>query len=307
MTMQRNVRETRRTIVKMSKRVVIGAVITSVAVAASSGAALAAPEADSIATDAGPSHVVAHGQIAGKVNPQVMQLTAGAYYRHVFTRDEARGEDTAYLQAGGALTVNPAYIAPQAHAEWRPARLFALRTEYETLSFTGHARGMLTFDAKDASFGESALDAATGSTGIGHKLQLSPMFHNQLGPVHIRNRTDIAYYRYVGDGPYFYELQHDTLIAKGDVILDGRTDVLVEAWRGGRDASLFLGPSYAMTRAFRTEIQRQRLGGSVTFTPSDAWGPIARPTFFAEAGVNVQDTNREGQAFAAFGVRAEMR
>lgn len=51
---------------------------------------------------------------------------------------------------------------------------------------------------------------------------------------------------------------------------------------------------------------RQRLGGSVAFTPSDRWGMMERPTIGLEAGVNLVDENREGRPFAMFGFAAEM-
>jgi len=265
-------------------------------------------EPDAAPGPAGPkTRFESHAAMKGRANPQMVEVNADATFHYVISRDERRLTEKAYFQAGGGATATSAYVGPNVHVEWSPAPLFTLRGEYQLYGFTGQSRSLLSFLNPDAPFGEAILENREAKSGWGHKLTLAPSFHARFGPVHIRNNPTVSYYRLLGANEYTYEIEHDTLVAKDDVVINSRTQVGFELWRGGRDASFEIGPVYTMTRAMRTEVQRQRIGGAFAFTPVDSIGPIGRPSIFAEVGGNAEDRNREGEAYASFGIRADFR
>lgn len=265
------------------------------------------PDADRASPNAAHSRVFGSGTVAGIVNPAGIQLDATVQYRGVLSTDERTGAEKSYLQVGGGFKLNPVYVGHSVHGEWSPAQFLSLRTEYELLGFPGTTRGLLSFSDKGAAFGESELSGGDAHSGVMHKAMLAPTLQSKFGPVILRNKSHVAYYHASTVGPYFYEPGHDTLIAKDDVVIQGRTELLLLAWRGGREAGLVFGPVYEMTRAIRTEVSRQRLGGMVAMTVADRIGGFYRPGFFVEVGGNLEDRNREHQAYASFGIKMDMQ
>ncbi len=253
------------------------------------------------------SRATAYAGAGGQANPPGVFVGAGASYRRVLSRGASPRDERAYAEGGAALTATPAFVAPALHGQWSPAPFFSLRAEYELLAFLGTTRGVVSLDSSDASFGARSLDALPVESGVGHKLQLSPTLYARIGPALFQSRLDAAYYRYGGRGPVFYEVQHDTLVTRGDVVLDSRTDVAFTLWHAAGEPRLLAGPSYDFTRALGTGVQRQRAGGVIVIKAGDAWGGLQRPTIFVDVGVNAQDRNRDGQLFAALGLRSELR
>lgn len=253
------------------------------------------------------SRFIGEAEAAGRVNPSVVEVSAGLFYRYVISRDEARLREKHYIQAGAGLSVQSAYAAPSVHVEWSPLPPLKLRAEYQMLGFTGEGRGLIALPSKDSPFGEHVLDHAPRASGIAHKAALSNKFNMQFWRIALRGRNELAFYHFNPTDSYFYDVQHDTVVKRNDVVMNGRTEVLFEAWRGGREASLYIGPHYEMTRAIRTDIARQRVGGGFTFIPVDSAGPMYRPAIYADVGGNVDDTNRQGEAYASFGIRTELQ
>jgi hypothetical protein len=248
-----------------------------------------------------------HAGAGGQVNPPGVFFGAGATYRRVLSRGVAPRDERAYVEGGAALAATPSFVAPALHGQWSPAPFFSLRAEYELLLFPGTTRGLVSLDSSSASFGAPTLDALPVESGVGHKLQLSPTLYARIGPALLQSRLDAAYYRYGGRGPVLYEVEHDTLVRRGDVVLDSRTDIVFTLWQAAGEPRLLAGPSYDVTRALGTEVQRQRAGGVLVVKTGDGWGLLRRPTIFVEVGVNAQDRNRDGQPFAALGLRSELR
>lgn len=253
------------------------------------------------------SRLFGTASLGGVVNPVGMQLDAGLQLRAVFSTDERTGWEKSWAQTGGAIRLNPVYVGHAVHGEWQPAQMFSVRAEYELLAFPGTTRGLVSFAEKTAAFGDDVLQNADARAGLMHKVMVAPTFTTKLGPVILRNRSHAAYYHANADGPYFYEPSHDTLVAKDDVVVQGRTELLVLAWSGGRDAAFLLGPVFEMTHAIRTETGRQRLGGMTALAFAETLGAFRRPSLFAEVGGNLQDRNREHQAYATFGFKLEMQ
>lgn len=253
------------------------------------------------------SRATAYAGAGGQVSPAGVFVGAGAGYRHVLSRGPSPRDEHAYVEGGAGLTATPSFVAPAVHGQWSPAPFFSLRAEYELLAFLGTTRGIVSLDSSDAGFGARTLDALPVESGVGHKLQLSPTLYARTGRVLFQSRLDAAHYRHGGRGPVFYEVQHDTLVRRGDVVLSSRTDVLFALWQAGGEPRVLAGPSYDFTRALGTEVQRQRTSGLLVIKTSDAWGLLQRPTIFVDVGVNAQDRNRDGQLFAALGLRSELR
>lgn len=249
-----------------------------------------------------------HADLLGRHNPVGLMLMAGGYRRWPIRTAPETGATLAYLQAGLSAGVNPAYGQLSAHVEWMPAPFLRLRAVYDLFGYFGANGALLSFPSADAPFGDDELDARSGTeeSGTGHRFSLQPVLRFRIGPVILRNRTELAYHRFDGAGPYFYEWAYDTLLRDGDVLLDTRTQVFVEAWKGTGAAALFAGPFHQFTRAFDAGLDRQRVGGLVHYVPTQRLWSLDRPRFFARVGVNVRDRNREGEVFALFGLGIDL-
>lgn len=247
-----------------------------------------------------PSRLVAQTEMSGRVNPPSIAIFGGAYYRHVIT------EQRAYVQAGGGLAATPAYVAPQVHVEWMPHPIITLRAAYDLIGFTGADRGLVGYDTRESDFSESALADAEARTGAAHKASFGWTMRSMFGPLLLRGRSNISYFHTIGDERFFYQPDHDTLVKSDDLVLTSRTDILYAAWRAGSEAGLFIGPGAETQYTVGTEMLRQRIGVSVSFSSPD-WGPVHKPTFVVEGGGNATDPNRKGQAYAALGFSAEMQ
>lgn len=249
------------------------------------------------------SPLAGHVGTSVQLNPSLVTVSVGARYRHVFGRDE-RG-DRVYLQVGGGVTGASSYVSPSAHVEFRAHPIFTLRGEYAFVGYTGVDRGLMTFASRDADFSEAALDNASARTGSAHRAVLSPRIENRLGPLRIRARTDIAYVHTTNEGQTFYLPDQDTLVKSDDVLIHSKTDLLFAPWENGPDASLLVGPSLQSTYVVRTKLARTRLGGALAFTPVTRLGVLSRPTLALDAGINVRDASREGEAYGMLALSTE--
>jgi hypothetical protein len=268
-------------------------------------------QADKLGKD-GESRLAAHASAVGKANPGFIELMAGGYYRHVISTDPSivgKDSETQYIQAGGGFGVSSGYFKPQAHFEIKPMKMLTLRAEYDFFAYGGQQRSLVAFPSKNADFGESALHNATEETGTGHKAMLQSRSNVKLGPVYLKNKTEIAYYYMTGNdqGQYMYEVEHDTLVKKGDVVFNAKTEVFFKPWTGTGDAGLFLGPTIEGQHAFRTNLSRTRVGGGIAFTPVHQVGWMVRPTIQIDGGVNASDPNRQGEPFGTFAFSTEFQ
>jgi hypothetical protein len=271
----------------------------------------APPAAQKLGKD-GESRVAAHVSAVGKANPGFVEAMAGGYYRHVITTDPSivgKDSETQYVQFGGGFGVSSGYFKPQAHLEVKPMKMLTLRAEYDFFAYGGQQHALTAFPSKDSDFGPTALSNATEETGTGHKIMLQSRSTLKLGPVYLKNKTEIAYYYMTGNdqGAYMYEVEHDTLVAKGDVIFNAHTDVFFKPWEGRGDAGLFLGPTIEGQHAFRSNLSRTRVGAGAAFTPVHQIGWMVRPTIQIEGGVNAVDPNRQGEPFGTLAFSTEFQ
>jgi hypothetical protein len=136
----------------------------------------------------------------------------------------------------------------------------------------------------------------------GRRVLLQPTLYAKAGPVIISNQTDLAYYRFSGNGPYFLDWEYDTLLKDGDSVVANRTQFLFKPWKRGQEAMLLVGPYYEVTHARDADLTRQRLGGVLYWVPADKLGPFDRPRIYSQLGVNLRDRNRDGEVFFTIGV-----
>jgi hypothetical protein len=240
--------------------------------------------------------------LAAQTNPDGLMLMTGGYRRWVQEMSED-GMQTRYVQAGFGLGVSPAYVKGSIHGEWQPAIFANLRLEYDIYGFFGSNTGLLSFPDAKAKFGKHDLEDRenTEEEATGHRLLFQPTLYAKAGSMLIVNQTDLAYYRFNGDGPYFLELEYDTLVKDSDYVIANRTQFLVPSWKGAGAAVLYLGPYYEITHARNADITRQRAGGQLYWVPTDAFWGMNKPRIYSQAGVNIQDRNRKNEIYMALG------
>ena len=177
------------------------------------------------------AETVYHADIFGRMNTNVIMLTQGAFRRWSGPLDPEYEMPSSYQQLGIASGVNPAYAQASIYGEWKPAKFIQIRLQYDLQGYFGENGALLSFPSDDAKFGKKEVDELSGQedTGWGHRLLLQPVITGKVGPVIIRNNTDLAYYRIGGRGPYFYEWEYDTLLKDGDFLINNMTAFLVEA------------------------------------------------------------------------------
>lgn len=244
-----------------------------------------------------------HADLFARLNPNGVMLSVGGYRRRITEKDEKTGLTSSYLQGGFALGANPAYGQASVHIEWMPAIFATIRLQYDLYRFFGTNGALLSFPDANAKFGKDQINALSGKeeSGFGHRIMVQPTVYARKGPVVVRNQTDLAYYRFDGKGPYFYEWEYDTLLKNGDLLLDNRTALLYEGWKGRKDATLLVGPFYEITHATEADLTRQRIGGQLFWMPAESLWSLNRPRIYSQVGVNLQDRNRKGEMFVTVG------
>jgi hypothetical protein len=214
-----------------------------------------------------------------------------------------------YAELGAAVGSNPAYAQASAFGEWVPIAPLQLRAQCDLLGFYGKNGALLQFPSASSPFGDSQVKALSGTeqSGVGYRLLAMPVLRLLLGPVLLRNETDLAWYRLSGKEGWYYEWEYDTLLAgKSDFIVSDRFAVLARLWHGAGESALLAGPAYEVTHAAKAGLTRQRVEGIVFWSPAERLGSIARPRLLAILGVNIEDPNREGEVFAVTGVGGDL-
>ena len=249
------------------------------------------------------SRTTLHADISGQVNPEGLMLLFGGYHRWIRDMNNELNMPSSYLQAGATAGISPAYGKVAAHAEWMPAIFAKVRFEYDWYRFFGANGALLSFPSRDSKFGRNEVDALKGreETVNGERFLIRPTFYGKIGPVIISNRTDFAYYRLTGRGPYFLEWEYEILLKRRDHVFNNRTDFLKNVWKGSGEASLLTGPYYELTHASGADLTRQRVGGVVFWIPQDTLWSFNRPRVYSQFGIYLQDPNRQGEPYFAIG------
>lgn len=244
-----------------------------------------------------------HADLFTRLNPDGVMLSVGGYRRCITGKDEETGLTSSYLQGGFALGANPAYGQASLHIEWMPAIFATLRLQYDLYRFFGTNGALLSFPDANAKFGKDQINALSGKEegGFGHRIMVQPTIFANMGPVVVRNQTDLSYYRFDGKGPFFYEWEYDTLLKDGDFLLANRSALLYEGWKGRKDSSLLVGPFYEITHSAEADLTRERVGGQLFWVPAESLWSLKRPRIYSQVGTNLRDRNRKGEMFFTVG------
>jgi hypothetical protein len=251
---------------------------------------------------------IAHVDILGLYNPLGIAGLGGVLFRHPYSFSEQYQMVWAYIQGGVDVGVNPAYAQVGAHVEWMPLIILQLRLAYDFIGYFGNWGALMSFDSSEAPFGDEVVfEEREGQEELGaaHRFLFRPILRAKFDPVVIQNTTDIAWYIFNGDGPYFLEWEYDTLLAKSDSAIYNRTDLLLEAWTGDGDAAFLLGPLYELTHSVHTDVSRQRFGWLFFLIPYHSLGAFGQVRIFSQLGVNLQDRNRKNEFYALFGIGSD--
>lgn len=241
--------------------------------------------------------------LAGALNPDGLRATLGAYRR--WTSDGGSASLPApYRQVGLSLAATPAYARGTIHGEWMPhpaVQLFAQLAQYR---YFGANAALLSFENGDAAFGDPEVDDREGSeeAAWGQRALLRPTLRIRLGPVLLRNQTDLAWFRFDGRGPYFLEWEYDTLLKDGGWLVADTVQALLNPWQGAGGASLHAGPFFEIARAGASRITQERAGLVALWTGAEHAGSLRRPRVYGQAGVHLRDPNREGEIFITLGL-----
>lgn len=252
----------------------------------------------------GVAETVYHADIAARANPEGVMLFTGGYRKWSGPLDKEYGMPSSHTQLGFIVGINPAYAQGSVYGEWKPVLFFQARLQYDGYRFFGTNGALLSFPSADAKFGRDETKALKGQeeTGWGQRVMVQPVITAKAGQVIIRNTTDLAYYRFDGKGPYFYEWEYDTLLKDGDHLIDNTTAFLLEAWKGPDAAMLLAGPFYQITNAARADITRQRIGVQAFWSSAGPIWSFSHPRVYGKLGVNLQDRNRDNELFLIAGM-----
>lgn len=225
----------------------------------------------------------------------------GVHYRHIYNRDDNILFDKLNVSTGFDAYLNPSTPGIQLWFEWQPLAILKLRASYDAIATTGLAMGLgygLSFPSANAPFDGDTLEARKGEeqASLSHRLAIKPTVQAKAGPVVLINELEIGAWFVQGpSGEWWYDVFYDTLIRRGEIdgVLQNRTILAAEAWAGTGEERLLIGAVNQVVHAFGSEIERDRLGGFIAFTPTEnIWG-IARPTLLVMPGVTLVDPNRQ--------------
>jgi hypothetical protein len=208
------------------------------------------PRADETAAKGTQVQNTLTADLGGSRNPDGMMLTIGGFRKWIQGTDE-QGMPSQYVQAGANLGVTPAYAKASVYADWGPLIFATIRMEYALYDFFGTNSAPLSFPDARARFGQQELKELKGQEeiGTGHRILLQPALYAMAGPVIFMNRTDLAYYRFDGNRPYFFDWEYEMLFKNGDSAFVNRTQFLIPAWRDI--------PGLGFRDRFRSEMRTQ--------------------------------------------------
>lgn len=252
-----------------------------------------------------------------RANPAGVMVFGGAFHRLAFAAHDKRrapdpllqssSDEGRYLQAGLSVGVNPAYSQLSVPAEWIPAAPLKIAARYDFFKYYGGNSGLLSFPAADSLYGNRERDALAGreESALAHRFMLSPTLRAKFGRILAQNQTDIARYRFSGRGPFFLELEYDTLLSSPDTLIANRTQLLY-IHEGPQSRRLAYGPFFEFQRSQGSSLERMRLAALAYLTPSERTSWLLKPPrFYLLTGINLKDRNRRQQFFLVAGFTGE--
>ncbi len=251
-------------------------------------------------------HWLLNAELGGRLNPQGLYLSGALNYRNVYGYDSRDDLVTAYWQTGVGLAVSPSMSRASARFEWMPWLFLPLKLEYDYDRYFGRNWGLLSFPSARSSISDDAIkqksDRNEEEATDGHRLLFQPTLQAKIGPVYLRNQTDLAYYFFSGKGPYFLDLEYYTLLKDRDLLISNETTVLFEIWKGSSKRVLLAGPYYEVTRVRDAEITQQKIGIAFSFTPWETIGMLDKPYLQIKFGYYLEDPDRQQQVYLLIGM-----
>ncbi len=251
-------------------------------------------------------HWLLNTELGGRLNPQGLYVSGALNYRNVYGYDSRDDMVTSYWQTGVGLAVSPSMSRASARFEWMPWLFLPLKLEYDYDRYFGRSWGLLSFPSARSSISDDAIkqksDRNEEVATDGLRILFQPTLQAKIGPVYLRNQTDLAYYFFSGKGPYFLDLEYYTLLKDRDLLVSNETSMLFEIWKGSRNRILLAGPYYEVTRARDAEITQQKVGIAFSFTPWDTIGMLDKPYLQIKLGYYLEDPDRQQQVYLLIGM-----
>jgi hypothetical protein len=239
-----------------------------------------------------------YGDLVGRINPRGLGFFGGINYRQVYRYDEKYDVDSAYWQTGLGLGVSPAALQAGLHFEWMPWLFLPLRLKYDYYQFRGDYGALLSFNSPDSPHGDEVLDNRHDEEkGSAHRFLFQPTLQGKINRFVFRNQTDLAYFRFSGKGPYFLEIEEDTLLKDGDFLIVNRTQFLYSFFSDRQGKRLLAGPYYEIARAAQANITQQKLGLALFWEPAVSIRYFGRPHLGVMTAYHLEDPSRQGQLF----------
>ena len=238
------------------------------------------------------------GNLVGRINPQAGGFQGSIRYRNVYGYSEKYDMESAYWQTSFGVDMSPAVMQASLHAEWMPWLFLTMRVQYDYYKYLGVNNALLSFKSPHEPYGDSSLNERHDEEkASGNHFMFQPSLQGKIGKIVFRNQTDLAYYRFTGRGPYYWEPAYDTLLKDGDFLIANRTFILYEIYKKSHSETLLAGPYYEVTRADESQITQQKIGAALYWTPADSLWHLNSPKLVAVAGYHFQDPNRQGSLF----------
>jgi hypothetical protein len=249
---------------------------------------------------------MADAYLVGGFNQLTLALLTGLRFRWDQPRSDNLVLDNRRFEIGFEVNVNPGFTSLGGYAEWTPLQILILRLQTDVYAHYGTYGAIMRFDRPDVGFGDALRDICQGCrAGFNQRVLARAVLQAQLGPVAVRNQTDVGFYALHGDEPYYILIEHDILAARREVIVVNESQLLFEPYRQSDKTGLFIGPMYHFARTLFAGVQRQRVGAFAEWIFHRKLGPFARPRAIGFAGYHIQDVNRGGGAIALMGVGSE--
>ncbi len=243
---------------------------------------------------AGQARWVLRSDVLGGANPPGLMAVGSLVRRADF--------DGRALEGGISAGISPAYGQGSLELEATPFPFFVLAARADVYRFLGQHDALLSFPSADAPFGQKRRDELSGEDepAYGRRFVLQPTLRAKVGRLVAVNQTDAARYSFSGRGPFFLELEYDTLLKNWDTLLANRTFVLWTLRDGDAERAL-IGPYYDFQHSRGSRLERARLGVAFDAARFKAWrGADAR--LYLLPGFDLRDPNRRHSFYFAGGV-----
>jgi hypothetical protein len=266
----------------------------------------AQPAHGTVGADGVRRYWMADAYLCGGFNQLTLALLSGIRFRWDQPRSDNLLLDNRRFELGVEFNVNPGFTSVGAYAEWTPLQILILRAQTDVYAHYGTYGAIMRFDRPDLPFGDALREVCAGCrAGVNQRVLGRAVLQAQLGPVAVRNQTDVGFYALHGDEPFFILIEHDILAARREVIVINESQLLFEPYRRPDKTGLFVGPMYHFARTLFAGVQRQRVGVFGEWIFHRKLGPFSRPRAVGFAGYHIEDRNRGGGFIGLMGVGSE--